>query len=81
MNERNPIYKIYECLDQVNSKRTAVEGGVINGIRLMNDEDLYVCINEKNMEKMGLLFVKLFLMIRKNVGNGTSGVPQLRLIT
>ena len=30
---------------------------------------------------MGLFFIKLSLMIREDVGNGTSGAPQLRFIT
>ena len=29
--------------------------------------------------KKGLFFIKLSLMIRKDIENGTSGVPQLRL--
>ena len=40
---------------------------------LINDENFYVCINGTKLEKMGLFFIKLSLMIRKNVGNGTSG--------
>ena len=49
--ERNPSYKIYESLDQVNSKVTAGEGAVISGIRLANDENLYVCIYGKKTWK------------------------------
>ena len=74
-------YKIYESLDQVNSKLTAVEGGVVSGIRLINDENFYACINGENAEKMGLFSTKFSLMIRKDIGNGTSGVPELRFIT
>ena len=44
--KRNPSYKIYENLDQVNSKLTAVEGGFISEIRLINDEN-FVHINGK----------------------------------
>ena len=35
----------------------------------------------KNVENMGLILIKLSFEIKKNVGNGTCGVPQLRFIT
>ena len=35
----------------------------------------------KNVEIMGLFFVKLSLMIRKDIGSWTSGVAKLRFIT
>ena len=34
----------------------------------------------KNVETMGLFFKKLSSMIRKDIGNGISGVPQSRFI-
>ena len=45
--ERNPSYKIYESLDQVKNILAVVEGGMISGIKLINDENFYVCINGK----------------------------------
>ena len=35
----------------------------------------------KNVEKIGFSFLKISLLIRKYIGSGTSGVPQLRIIT
>ena len=51
--ERYPSYKIYESLDQVNSKLT-VRGGVISGIRLMNEEVFFVCIHWKKHGRYGI---------------------------
>ena len=62
--ERSPSYKIYESLDQVNSKGTAVEGGVIRWIMLMNDDNFYVCIDREKWEN-GIILYKLSLIIRK----------------
>ena len=70
--------KFMKSLNQVNSKLTVVEGGVINGLRLMKDENFYVCVHGKNMEKMRLLFIKLSLVINEDDGNSTCYVPQLR---
>ena len=78
--QRNPSYKLHDILDQVNSKFTAVKGGVLSGLWLINDENVYVCINGKNVEIMRLFFMKLSLMIRKDICYGSSGVPQLRFI-
>ena len=78
--EKKTSYKIYDSLDQVKSKLIPVEGGVLSGIMLINDESFYACINGKKVEKMGLFFIKLSLLIRKDIENGTSGVPQLRFI-
>ena len=50
MYKWNSSYTIYGNLDQVNSIVTAVEGGVISRIKLMNDENCYICIYGKNME-------------------------------
>ena len=60
---------------------SAVEDGVLSGIQLINDKNFHVCINGNKSGKMGLFFIKLSLMKRKDIGNGTSGVPQLRFIT
>ena len=49
--ERKLRYTIYESLDQVNSKHIAVEGDVMSGIRLINDENIYACIDGKNCGK------------------------------
>ena len=59
---------------------TAVEGGLQSGVWLINDENSYVCINGKEIGKNGMVFYKIIFMIRKDIGNGTSGVPQLRFI-
>ena len=75
MHERNPSNKHYKSVDQMNGKLT-VGGGVRSGIRLMIDEDFFVCIDGKIMAEMGLLFIKLSLMMKKEDGNETSGVPQ-----
>ena len=71
--------KIYERLDQVENKLTA-KCGVIRGIRLIDHENLFVCMELKECGKMGLLFIKLSLMMRKEDGNETSDVPQLMFI-
>ena len=72
--ERNPSYKIYNRLDKMKNILNAVKGVVLSGVQLINYENFYV-----NMDKRGF-FIKLSLTIRKDVGNGTSGVLQLRFI-
>ena len=64
---RNPSYKLHESLDQENSKLTA-RSGVLSRMRLMNDEQYMFAFMGKNVEKMGLFFIKLSLMIRKYWG-------------
>ena len=66
--ERNPNYKIYDRLDQVKSILTAVKGGVLSGVPLINEGNFYVCISGKNVQTMGSFFIKLSLIIRKDIG-------------
>ena len=52
----------------------------LSGAWLINDENFYVCMNTKKVEKMELFFIKSYLMIRKDIENRTSSVPQIRFI-
>ena len=57
---------------------TAVKGGVLSGVQLINKENFSMfALMGINVKTMGSFFIKLSLMIRKDIGNGTSGVPQL----
>ena len=40
--KRNASYKIHDSLDQVNSKFSAIEGRVVRGKRLINDDNFFV---------------------------------------
>ena len=58
MYKRNPSYKIYQSLNQVNNKLGA-RGGGINEIRLMNDKDFHVYINGKTQGKIVIVLYKI----------------------
>ena len=73
--ERNPSYKIYESCDQVEHKLTAWVV-VISEARLIDNENFFACIDRTKHGKMGLNLIQLSSMMRKDVGNGTSGVPK-----
>ena len=63
--QRNPSYKLHDILDQVNSKITAVKGGVLSGLQLINDENFYVCINGKKCGKKGNVLYKIIFDDKK----------------